>query len=59
MPCRAVSSAIPPCAVMSTSGAGPQASTPIAYIERRMRRTISERRSLGSRPSANAAGAVP
>ena len=27
---------------------------PIAYIERRMRRTISERRSLGSSPSANA-----
>jgi hypothetical protein len=40
---------------MSTSGGSPHASIPTAYIERRIRRTISDRRSRGSRPSASAA----
>ena len=52
MPWRAVSSAIWSCAASSTAGGSPQASIPIAYIERRMRRTISDRRSAGSSPSA-------
>jgi hypothetical protein len=43
------------CLAMSTSGAGPQLSAPTANTERRMRRTMSERRSFGSLPSAKAA----
>ena len=57
MPWRAPSSAIAWCAAASSGRRAPasQRSMPTAYIERRMRRTISERRSLGSSPSANAA----
>jgi hypothetical protein len=50
MPCRAVSSAIWWWAAMSTSGDGPQLSTPTAYIDRKTRRTMSDRRSFGNSP---------
>lgn len=40
------------CFAMSISGGVSQVSTPTAYIERKMRRTMSDRRSFGSLPSA-------
>lgn len=52
MPCRAMRKAMSLWAFRSGAGARSDRSTPTAKMERRMRRTMSESRSLGNRPSA-------
>ncbi|COW36458.1 Uncharacterised protein [Mycobacterium tuberculosis] len=52
IPCRAICAAISLCAFMSGAGAGFHRSIPTANIDRRIRRTMSDRRPLGRLPSA-------